>query len=92
MLAKYESVQDEKAHPCAVAVCLLAIAITAQQTPASMQPKLKGIKDIQAFPKEVSTVVEQIIVADNALGGTMEGIEATLLFLRVYVFVQFTSL
>lgn len=83
MLAKYETVQDAQAHPCAVAVSLLAIAITAQQTPASVAPKLKGIKDLQAFPREVSTVVEQVIVADNALGGTIEGIEATLLFLRL---------
>lgn len=83
MLAKYESVQDVQAHPCAVAVCLLAIAITVQQTPASVAPKLKGIKDLQAFPREVSAVVEQTIVADNALGGTVEGLEATLLFLRL---------
>ena len=83
MLAKYESVQDAQAHPCEVAVSLLAIAITAQQTPASVAPKLKGIKELQAFPREVSAAVEQIIVTDDALGGTMEGIEATLLFLRL---------
>lgn len=83
MLAKYESVQDAQAHPCAVAVCLMAIAITAQQTPAHIASKLKGIKDLQAFPREISSVVEETIVADNALGGTIEGIEATLLFLRM---------
>lgn len=82
MLAKYESVQAQDAHPCAVAVCLLAIAITAQQTPASVGPKLQGM-DLQVFPREVSSVVEDVIVSDNALGGTMEGIETTLLFLRL---------
>lgn len=75
--------QDPTAHPCAVAICLLSIAVTAQQAPAGVASQLTGIKDLQAFPREVSTVVEQIIVADNALGGTMEGIEATLLFLRL---------
>lgn len=83
MLAKYESVQDAQAHPCAVALSLLSIAITAQQTPASVALKLTGISDLQAFPREVSAVVEQIVVADNALGGTLEGIEASLLFLRL---------
>lgn len=84
MLAKYESVQSPDAHPCAVAICLLATAITAQQTPATVVPKLMGIKDLHAFPREVSAVVEETIVNNSALGGTMEGIEATLLFLRLY--------
>lgn len=83
MLARYEALQAADAHPCAVAIALLVLAISAQQTPHDVGSRLKGIKDLQAFPREVSAVVDDVIVADTSLGGTMEGLEATLLFLRL---------
>lgn len=84
MLSQYDSLKDPDANPVAVAALLLAVALTVQVVPNEISAgTVKSIKDAPSFIKEVSDTVERVIVLDDALAGTLDGIEATLLFLRL---------
>lgn len=84
MLSQYDKLQDPNADPVAVAALLLSVAITVQQAPDDNADRAAtSIKDASSFIKDVSDCVERIVVSDDALAGTLEGIETTLLFLRL---------
>lgn len=84
MLSQYDSLKDPDAHPIAVAALLLVVALTVQVVPDKISAgAIKSIKDASSFIKDVSDTVERVIVLDDALAGTLDGIEATLLFLRL---------
>ena len=80
MLVQYDRLQDPTASPVEVAALLLSIAIVVQQAP---DDTTKVITDACSRIQEVSDSVERIVVSDDTLAGTMEGVETTLLFLRL---------
>ncbi len=70
--------------PVALATLLLFIAMTVQHAPATASfPTSESMQDLSTFVKNVSDTVEHIVIADDALAGTIEGLEAALLFLRL---------
>lgn len=85
MLSRYDDLQDPNADPVATAALLLSIAITVQQAPDDTAGCAAGrsIRDAFSFVKDVSDCVERIVISDDTLAGTLEGMEATLLFIRL---------
>jgi len=70
----------------ALATLLLYIAMTVQHAPGTASfPTSESMQNLSTFVKNVSDIVEHFVIADDAIAGTIEGIEAALLFLRLYV-------
>ncbi len=84
MLLLYDKVQDPDADPVTISALLLYVAVTVQQSPDDTTGRAaESIKDASTFVKEVSDTVERLVVSNDALAGTLEGIQATQLFLRL---------
>lgn len=84
MMSQYDKLQDPNADPVAIASLLLSIAITVHQAPDDTTGLAAGsIRDASSFVKEVSDRVERIVISDDTLAGTLEGLETTLLFIRL---------
>jgi hypothetical protein len=72
--------------PFALATLLLYIAMTVQHAPeTACFPTSESMQNLSTFVKNVSDAVEHVIIVDDALAGSIEGIEVALLFLRLYV-------
>ncbi|KAK4502079.1 hypothetical protein PRZ48_007890 [Zasmidium cellare] len=83
LLTRYDELQHE-ADPIALATLLLYIAMAVQHAPPPASfPESEQMQHIPTFVKTVSDTVERVVISDDALGGTLEGIEAALLFLRL---------
>ncbi|MCJ1264565.1 hypothetical protein MMC22_004438 [Lobaria immixta] len=84
MMSQYDKLQDANADPVAIAALLLSIALTVQQAPDDTAGRAaKSIRDASSFVKDVSDCVERIVISDDTLAGTLEGLETTLLFIRL---------
>ncbi|KAF2258321.1 hypothetical protein CC78DRAFT_621928 [Lojkania enalia] len=83
MVALHNELQHHD-DPAALATLLLYIAMTVQHAPATASfPTSESMQNLSTFVKNVSDTVEHIVIADDAVAGTIEGIEAALLFLRL---------
>jgi hypothetical protein len=78
MMLQYDLLQDPNTDLVTLANYLLSVAITVQQGGA-----VESIRDVSSFVKAVSDSVERIVISDDVLSGTLEGIETVLLFLRL---------
>lgn len=84
MLSQYDKLQAPNADPVAIAALLLSIALTVQQAPEETAGRAAGsIRDASSFVKDVSDRIECIVISDDTLAGTLEGMETTLLFIRL---------
>jgi hypothetical protein len=84
MLLQYDKLQDANAEPVAITALLLSVALTVQQTPDDTTGHaVQSIRNASSFIKDISDTVERIFVSDDALMGSLEGIEIALLFLRL---------
>ena len=83
MLARYEALQAPDASPMAVASLLISICITVIQKPADLSKDLTTIKDTPAFVRKVTEAVEETVVSNDTLAATLEGIETSLLYVRL---------
>lgn len=83
MLAKYEALQAPDASPMSVASLLISICITVLQKPADPSNELTGIKDTASFVRKVTEAVDETVVSNDTLAGTLEGIETSLLYIRL---------
>lgn len=82
MLAKYDSLMARDAHPAFVAALLLSIALSIGQAPPESL-NLQGLKDVPSFTRQISHVVDEVIVSNDVLASTSEGIETSLLWIRL---------
>lgn len=72
--------------PIALSNFLLFIAMAVRHAPGTADfPTSKSMKDLSIFVQNVINAVEQIVISNDAVAGTIEGIETALLFLRLYV-------
>lgn len=83
MLARYEALQEPGANPIAVASLLISITMTLVQRSSEAPSQYSGIKDVAAFSRKVTETVEETIVLNDTLAGTVDGIETTLLYIRL---------
>jgi hypothetical protein len=84
MLSQYDNLQDPNADPVTITALLLSVALTVQQAPDGNAGRNTGnIRDVSLFVKNVSDSVERIVISNDALAGSLKGIETTLLFVRL---------
>jgi hypothetical protein len=84
LLAQNEKMRGPQAPLMAVAAFVLSLAIAVLQgTEDTAELQLQDVVDGHKFIQEVSTVVETVIVRDEVLAGTVEGIEISLMCLRL---------
>lgn len=82
MLENYDRVKRFEMQPVPIATLLLAVTLTVQQAQDSTN-MLRSIPDPTAFIKEVSNLVEKVVVSNDDLIADLEGIRSALLFIRL---------
>ncbi|KAG4436831.1 hypothetical protein IFR05_007680 [Cadophora sp. M221] len=86
LLAQYDKLRSTDADLLQVASLLVAVAMTVQQFPDDFQgDSPDSIRDPAGFIKDVTDLVERVVVNDDVLAGTLDGIGTTLLYLRLQV-------
>lgn len=84
MLAQYDHMRDAAADPVGLGNYLLSLAMTVQYLPAvDLRRVSRSISDGPQFVSRVSDTVEQTIILNDFLFGTLEGLEMGLTFLRL---------
>ncbi|KAK5727860.1 hypothetical protein LTR17_012403 [Elasticomyces elasticus] len=84
LLPLWDQVQDPDAHPASIAVLLLSFVMSLQQLPVDEIPELsKGPREGLSYIRQVSDAIETTIVMNDSVAATMEGLEASLLWLRL---------
>lgn len=81
----YEQMIASDVHPVHIAHYLLTFAITIRQVPPSHAEglSLNGFEDATVYAREVGHAVESTIIAHTGLASTIDGIEATVMYLRL---------
>ncbi|KAK4943258.1 hypothetical protein LTR10_017100 [Elasticomyces elasticus] len=81
----YEHMCGSDANPTSVAMYLLYLAITSQQLPANrlVQRPFAKYESVEEFVNSVCTTVRETIVDNDDLAGTAEGLELTVIFIRL---------
>ncbi|KAH0341382.1 hypothetical protein KCU81_g6234, partial [Aureobasidium melanogenum] len=82
MLEDYDKVKQSATHPVPIATLLLAVTLTVQQAPDAIS-MLRSIPDSAAFIKDVSNLVEKVVVSNDDLIADIDGIRCALLFIRL---------
>ncbi|KAH0334605.1 hypothetical protein KCU74_g2866, partial [Aureobasidium melanogenum] len=82
MLENYDKVTQSATHPVPIAILLLAVTLTVQQAPDATS-MLQSIPDSATFIKDVSNLVEKVVVSNDDLIADLEGIRCALLFIRL---------
>jgi len=84
LLDQQENVRHPKASPFVVSAFLLSLAITLQQMPAHAMHKMSGnIQDGVTFIRDITNTIAATIVQNDALAASIEGIDVSLLYLRL---------
>ncbi|KAG9601148.1 hypothetical protein KCU77_g7875, partial [Aureobasidium melanogenum] len=82
MLENYDRVTQSATHPVPIAILLLAVTLTVQQAPDATS-MLRSIPDSATFIKDVSNLVEKVVVSNDDLIADIDGIRCALLFIRL---------
>ncbi|KAK4539351.1 hypothetical protein LTR36_011008 [Oleoguttula mirabilis] len=84
LIVHYDRMHNDDVDPVTLAVYLLSLAITAQQVPPNTIPtQFHGGQGVPRFVDAVCRAVEHTIVGNDALAGSVEGLEAAMLYVRV---------
>ena len=81
IVSKYDELRSTDASPVLIAAVLLWFAIAVQHTPPGALSQAMQAGTL--FIKKVSDTIEDAIVRDDALAGSIEGIETSLLWTRL---------
>ncbi|KAH6690800.1 hypothetical protein BKA61DRAFT_625617 [Leptodontidium sp. MPI-SDFR-AT-0119] len=86
LLTQYDKLRSTDADLLEVASLLVTVAMTVQQFPDDfLGDSPDRIRDPSAFIKDVTDLVERVVVNDDVLAGTLDGIGTTLLYLRLHL-------
>ena len=84
LLAQYDKSGSPAADLLGMASLLVSLALTVQQFPDDFTGEGPDrMRDPGSFVKDVSDLVERTVTNDDNLGGTLDGIGTTLLYLRL---------
>lgn len=85
LTSSYDPMLAPDAHPVHVAFFLLTFAITIRQVPPTHTPNLSlnGFEDVTVYAREVSHAVEATVIAHTGIASTVDGIETTVMYLRL---------
>ncbi len=82
----YDRMHDPDVDPIVLAMYILSVAITVQQIcPELVAPAFFHGQGVASFVAVVCQVVGQTVIANDALVGTVQGIETAMLYFRLYV-------
>lgn len=88
MAAHYDEMVTRDVHPTKLANYLLPIAICVLHVPPeTIRREMSSIRDPTIYVKQVSDAVERAVFNDDAMLGTLEGLEVGLMYLRLWVFL-----
>lgn len=76
--------QNSDVDPVLLASYVLCLAVSLQQAPSDITI---GSLSRNGYIAQVCDVVEEVIVRKNVLAGTVEGLEACMLFLMLSVYL-----
>ena len=81
---EYEGLQRPDASPYTLAAVLLWMAIGVQNAPPDMLRTMsESMKDRSKFVRQVSDTLEEVVVTNDTVAGSIEGIEISLLWVRL---------
>lgn len=84
LLYQYDELCQPDANPMSIANLLISLSLSVRQiTTEDARPLASGVSKMPHFIKEVSETVDRMIVGNDVLAGTLEGIETSLLFVRL---------
>ncbi|EMC96144.1 hypothetical protein BAUCODRAFT_464900 [Baudoinia panamericana UAMH 10762] len=85
---RWESAHEDSAEPTEIAMLLLTLALTAVQMPADAMPKSPiGLMHGHDFVHSVSDAVESLIVQDDTLAASIDGLEVSIIWARLQLVV-----
>ncbi|KAI1611865.1 hypothetical protein EDD36DRAFT_419735 [Exophiala viscosa] len=89
----YDPMCSPDARPTSVAMYLVYLAITSQQLPTDrmVQGPFAKYRSVEDFVDSVCTTVRETIVDNDDFAGTEEGLELTVIFIRLYVLPRCVS-
>ena len=83
-LARYDKLSASEPDLLELSSLLIAVALTVQQFPDQFQGDSSDrIRDTSAFIVDVNELLERVVINDDVLAGTLDGISTSLLFLRL---------
>jgi hypothetical protein len=82
MLDNYDKVKRSEMRPVPIATLLLAVTLTVQQAQDATN-MFRSIPDSTAYIKNVSNLVEKVVVSNDDLIADLDGIRSALLFIRL---------
>jgi hypothetical protein len=84
MLTQYDELCSPNADPMSLANLLISLALSVRQIPeADLKPLVPGIPNVSRFIGDVTETVDRTIASNDTLAATLEGIETSLLFIRL---------
>jgi hypothetical protein len=84
MLTQYDELRKPNANPMSLANLLISLALSIRQIPeADLKPLVPGIPNVSRFIDDVIEIVDRTIASNDTLAATLEGIETSLLFIRL---------
>jgi len=84
MLEQYDELCRPNANPMSLANLLISLALSVRQIPeADLKPLVPGIPNVSRFINDVTEIVDRTIASNDTLAATLEGIETSLLFIRL---------
>lgn len=86
ILMQYDGLRRADASVFTVAALVLWMGIAVQNaSPDMLRDRSEFIKDGPRFVRQVSDTIEEVIVTNDTLAGSIEGIEISLLWVRLWV-------
>ncbi|KAI4851956.1 hypothetical protein E4T44_01803 [Aureobasidium sp. EXF-8845] len=82
MLDNYDRIKHGEMRPVPIATILLAVTLTVQQAQDATN-MLRSIPDATTYIKNVSNLVEKVVVSNDDLIADLDGIRCVLLFIRL---------
>jgi hypothetical protein len=82
MLDNYDRIRHAEMRPVPIATILLAVTLTVQQAQDATN-MLRSIPDANTYIKNVSNLVEKVVVSNDDLIADLDGIRCVLLFIRL---------
>jgi hypothetical protein len=84
MLEQYDELCKPNANPMSLANLLISLALSIRQIPeVDLKPLVPGIPNATQFIENVTEIVDRTIASNDTLAATLEGIETSLLFIRL---------
>lgn len=84
MLSQFDQAALPTSQPMAISSTLLSIAMSIQQVPElSSRHRFESINDVARYVNEVIVTVERLVVLDDNRAGSVDGVQVTLMFLRM---------